>query len=915
MVGNPYIGTKYRRLPSYPIIPQPAYGKPVGLACPECPPSSNASLVYSSKEDDTKDTLNVNCPSVKHFCRTFKLNQLRHEIALINAGGTYPIPFDASAHGPPVNAKGMTLAPRISPKKSTQSKASNRTTPAIDCARPQVGPTAKCHKKTGHAGCVSIFCKSCCQEFTAPDVCYVHRVKEPPATPSQVPNVSTTPALPRRAPPVNAPAPKRPKLIPAQCAQYVRRVGHILSDDEELLLESSATKQSTTPAVDPLKVVSIHLVTMASQTPVISHLFNDWPVAILKDNQSLLRAAQAAAGPQWNNTLVVWDEAIRNWIIHQREIGVTLPHTYTTTSRNLVVCLPHQRAALTLELQDILEGLSLGKPLVRKPPVQSSSPIIKLEPITPGPVPQQPQPSSSVLRGSRQNPISLEESDSEIELPRPETSTSQQAIPSTPESDTQVDVKPCIDADFLPRSGARAALRVWPGADVLLSSLLSWILKAGNPPRRKARMKLWKKLYGKDYLLANSTVYRYASWVDLVGYKRMYQWSQEWPEQGVINKYDLTVAQSRPFFQKEYDVVSFKRKNTAGVENEEASGEEQDEQSEEEEEEDDNAIRQTPDHFFPARFISWYKNGVYKRGKNTNMSLYSTVGFLSPKEVLSDSENFGWNALPFDDPQVVQTDVGDRDHVFGLVRREDVPTTASDALRFQWGCKAVNVTVDRAVLHQWDGRTTHSAVYANSIPMEVTALAPWANSIHDHLRFAQVLAHAACLLNKFDPVVRQHVLLSHEESETLDHLQIVPNLVLRKMIRTKQLGAKLISFFNLRQTLHGAVPKYITSDCEFAPRHHIDSFFGRLFECFTHWTYEYHGRQALLCGFRGVESTITDVTMMDNTRPWFLQNPYTGGLQLFASTHVCGHMCRDIGLTTPPPYYPVGAPPVDPQED
>ncbi|EGG05502.1 uncharacterized protein MELLADRAFT_87963 [Melampsora larici-populina 98AG31] len=175
------------------------------------------------------------------------------------------------------------------------------------------------------------------------------------------------------------------------------------------------------------------------------------------------------------------------------------------------------------------------------------------------------------------------------------------------------------------------------------------------------------------------------------------------------------------------------------------------------------------------------------------------------------------------------------------------------------------------------------------------------------------MVHAACLLDQFTRVVRFRVRnLSAEEHLLLSRLHVVENLVLRQRLDSEG-TAQSIRWYNLRETLDGAVPKYITSDCEFAPRHRADTSLGRLLECFTHWTYEYHGRQALLCGFRGVEWAITDVTIMDNTRDWFLQNPYTGGLQLFASTHVCGPMCGVIGLTQQPPYYPVGPPPIQPE--
>ncbi|EGG00215.1 uncharacterized protein MELLADRAFT_67987 [Melampsora larici-populina 98AG31] len=278
------------------------------------------------------------------------------------------------------------------------------------------------------------------------------------------------------------------------------------------------------------------------------------------------------------------------------------------------------------------------------------------------------------------------------------------------------------------------------------------------------------------------------------------------------------------------------------------------------------------------------------------MSLVKTLGFVSPKRFI-ESENLGWHALPFDDPATTENYEGQHNLVFGLVQREDIPSTPSDVFGHKWTCKVVDIDVDNVSRYPWDGQSLFSAMWHrayDSIPMEVCALEPEDNAMGDHFRFAQMLGHASSLLKKFKKV-------------------IVQNVVLRKKFETNHLGEQMIRWYNLRESLHGGEPKYITSDCEFAPRNKANSFLGCLFECFTHWTYEYHGRQALVCGFRGVNGVITDVNIMDNTQLWFLQNTYTGGLQLFSSTHVCGAMCDSIGLIRPPHYYPVGLPPVNPQ--
>lgn len=122
--GGPYISAKYRRTSPSTNLPQPKHGKSVGLTCPEC--SNNRSLVYIPAG---MDTVKVKCeatPHYSHYFRTFKLNQLNHEIALINAGHEYPIPYEPSAFGPPVNINGEVLQSQDVAKDAGTSNPSKR---------------------------------------------------------------------------------------------------------------------------------------------------------------------------------------------------------------------------------------------------------------------------------------------------------------------------------------------------------------------------------------------------------------------------------------------------------------------------------------------------------------------------------------------------------------------------------------------------------------------------------------------------------------------------------------------------------------------------------------------------------------------------------------------------------------------
>lgn len=283
----------------------------------------------------------------------------------------------------------------------------------MPCARIKEGPTSKKHKDKGHTGCKYLYCKSCCHEFGVPGLCYPHRLigqstrhssNQLTSTQSTEPSIQlsstqssessnqltstqstdasnqltltqstnqvtftqtltqSTPSTQSISSATSFQPRKRTRLLPEQCSQSVHRVGRIISEEGESLLASArrkqeeATRKASAPSIDEGKVVSLHLVTHPS-TPVISQHFPNWPSVKLNESQSLLREAQAVAGTSWNGNLLVWDEPVKNW----REIGVEIPHRYTHAFRNLVICLPSQRVALSITLQDILEGLGLAR--------------------------------------------------------------------------------------------------------------------------------------------------------------------------------------------------------------------------------------------------------------------------------------------------------------------------------------------------------------------------------------------------------------------------------------------------------------------------------------------------------------------------------------------------------------------------
>ncbi|KAH9807701.1 hypothetical protein DFH28DRAFT_1100595 [Melampsora americana] len=881
MAGEPYIGRKYRRIPHHPTLPMPYPGAKVGLACPNCP-GNDRSLVYVH---GGLDTIKVKCDTIdKHYYRTFKLNQLRHEIAMINAGAIYPIAFDASAHGPPVNIHG-------------------------ECARPTHGPTAAKHRVHGNLGCTSHYCKACCAAFGLPGGCYEHRPKGPnrpqppaasntsstppvahlqppgasniPAVAPQPPAATSTPTFAPPRPPVTLPLPKRARGIPPpQCSQSVRRVGRILPEESLAVLErardihSDATRRASKPSFDEGKVVSLHFVNKDDRNPIISHLFETWPLASLDECPSLARQVKDAAGATWDGNVLVWDEQVRNW----REIPMNLPHRYIQSARNLVICIPADRSLLTHQLQEVLEGLGLGKPNIHHGITQASSPsgketgtaldhsnatnrhgkssnwfgakIISLDDYEDGADDLSPQqttnrPTSPLairqhpttgIAGSSSQPICIDLTSASDDDQPEMNATASSAAPLNqldPALLTQVDaIKDQVDQKpsqedlrnwTAPPQIHSDLLQDWPGNTLPVSKLLEWY---NSSSAWGTRIPQWFICFGNQYKFHEPTAYRYWKWVSKVDYDRLIKWLEEWPEEGEVNRHNLTVDRARRYFQSEFNAVSSLK----------------------------NSVAREP----------------------------------SDAIDLDASEHLGWRALPFDEPEDVHADV-----VFSLVRSHDEEITPPIVLDFKWACKIVHVNVDQTQYnYYWDGRTTHNAVMDSgtfNLPLNAVALDLRHDTLGHHLRFAQMYVHAACLLKKFKKVFEGQVCLTSAQEERLNNLR---NVVLCKADGGNPKGHdNSHRCFNLREPIKGR-PIYITSDCEFGPAHRAKGFIGNVLACFTHWTYDYHGKKALICGFRGVGEVITDLTIMDAARPWFLNNTFTGGLQSFASNHVCSSITK-----------------------
>ncbi|EGG08365.1 uncharacterized protein MELLADRAFT_105107 [Melampsora larici-populina 98AG31] len=289
------------------------------------------------------------------------------------------------------------------------------------------------------------------------------------------------------------------------------------------------------------------------------------------------------------------------------------------------------------------------------------------------------------------------------------------------------------------------------------------------------------------------------------------------------------------------------------------------------------------------------------------MDLYQMIGFGTYQLDLSASEQLGWRSLPFDQP--VDEDDNLTGLAFGLIPSGAQAHNPADVLSYNWAFRPVDVCVIKKALWCWDGRVTYPAVLrrgSEEIKLQACALQQREDILGDHLRLAQMYAHAERLLERFKVFVLLNARLTIGQQEDLHKLRIVKNIVVREgKSRDRPDDSNVPRWYSLREPVDR--PEYLTSDSLFAPKYRAGgdlASIAALLVCFTHWSYEYHQRHALITGFRGSAGVITDLTMEDNERPWFLGNPSTAGLQLFTATHICDSVwCHGVGFKRPPPYY------------
>ncbi|EGG09665.1 uncharacterized protein MELLADRAFT_60743 [Melampsora larici-populina 98AG31] len=544
----------------YAQLPIPRLNGLVGLRCPKC----FTAMVYKRANQDSW-LIGCPTPSNSHNWKTWRCDQLNHEIALINLGEPRPIVSTPEDWGPRVSPFGEILEPELppAPKQAYHPYASPRTasySPTLaqraktnlQCKRFFEGVTSQNHKKTANKECPSQFCRGCCVEFGSP-ACRVHpRVLKNP-TPQRHFEPTTThehPSLATTSSAQNSRSSKAPasQARPHQWAQTSNSLGRRLDVNTHAMIQQNRAQREQEAArqavniIDQRKMVTIYLWVDELESRPITAMFPQWPTACLNQSPLLVQAVVKAVGPQWNQALTVWDTELYAW----RETLVNYPHRYQTNHRSLVVRLENVKVPMSA----IPSSLRPPKDESSIPPLDAFWSNSELPPICD--MPSTP-PQGLEIQGTMESVESKGSSPSnpsiklEAGLDEIEPSTSSSPVRSSIIIDLLESPAPPASSQFeqLEAPTVPSALKKrWPGSTVLVSSLLAWYKDTlkGNLQQK------WTEHFGAEWRLCISTVYRYHLWIGAVECHIMEAKFRSQPQ--------ATVGEARNVYQKEFKKVA-----------------------------------------------------------------------------------------------------------------------------------------------------------------------------------------------------------------------------------------------------------------------------------------------------------------------------------------------------------------------
>ncbi|KAH9810176.1 hypothetical protein DFH28DRAFT_1085724 [Melampsora americana] len=500
-------------------LPIPRLRGPVGLHCPVC----STPMIY--KRANTDSWL-IGCPTPDndHHWRTWRCDQLNHELALINLGEPRPIISNVGDWGPRVSPTGEVLLPAPEPQPgpryhpflnrpgtsvATPNGRAPRSQPLVPCKRPLEGPIAQSHKTAANKECPSQYCLGCCLEYGSP-LCRKHAR---PSARSIQPFQTAEPFASRIADPILRAKPRGTafEARPHQWAQASNSLGRRVPQATMAMLQNHreqrehAAQRQVSSLIDESKLVTIDLWLNPVEPKRITALFPTWPKACFGESPLLVQALQSANGPNWNQALIFWDEKINAW----RDTLDSYPHRFSVHQHTILVRLP----SVEVPLSALPSAKKVGSSKAPVSTFLSSSdlPPIYDQPSSPQESSQTPPPNNNPLTNS--NP-SVEPAQTL------EPSSGNLQSPGIQQPTTQPPVNPTVL-----QSG-------WPSG-VLVSTLVEWNKRWGGQ---------WKFVIG--------TMYRYRAFVKEV-------------DKGPISMGDhyrsqpqATVADARMRFHKEFKIVA-----------------------------------------------------------------------------------------------------------------------------------------------------------------------------------------------------------------------------------------------------------------------------------------------------------------------------------------------------------------------
>ncbi|EGF97731.1 uncharacterized protein MELLADRAFT_114128 [Melampsora larici-populina 98AG31] len=577
---------------------------PTGLLCPVC----STEMVYHTAN---YDSWLIGCPTPNngHNWKTWRCDQLNHELALINLGTARPIISVKSDWGPRVSPKGEVLDDAPAPQPSngryqpySKNRSHARTSPAktgLLCKRIYEGKVSQNHKKAANKECPHQYCLGCCtaygsmscskhsrsskvapiqpktQEITHQTLQHLGitaqqftQLSEIQASKASTPRQQTaTGSAPRRSAPSPAPA---SASNPHKWAQFANTLGQRMPIESIVMLQKNradraeADNRKKETLIDTAKMATISLWVNSAASKPIAAYFPQWPVVYLNQSDLLLQAVTTAVGPEWDGALSVWDHTLNSWM----DTMVNYPHQLPDGQRSIIVRLPNVDVPHHA-LMPSAKVLNKGSP--GNLAIPASAFLSKKD------LPAICENQLSTDQTSTASPSNSQEQ------PHPNNSpignllgeSTQQTIPSsiarpaTPPTRIEVDLTlsptPTVEErqDKASPSGkgetkGKATVtsaspkrkKGWPAKTELLSSLVAWYYDTLDGDPRET----WVVHFGDQWVLTK-TMYRYRAWVELVGPETMQLRFNTQP--------GATVAEARDFWSDEFKKVSGHGKGAA----------------------------------------------------------------------------------------------------------------------------------------------------------------------------------------------------------------------------------------------------------------------------------------------------------------------------------------------------------------